>query len=282
MNSHKRNSQIKIYDSDATPIPVIALFEQIIKSTALISVLVKKDLTVRYKRSIIGIWWSLLNPLLTTVILFYIFNTAFKGKIANGEFFIPYILSGVLVITFFNQSLTMITDSISSNANIFTKINVRPELFAVAASISATINFIFGLVPLIIVSILTGVQIGWSALALVYVLICMMFTVVGLGLLAAISYIFFEDFRSIIQLIVTVLGYMTPVFYPISVLGPHTRPIIEANPLTSILSIFRHYVGNLEKCDWTNWLYSGCFSVGVFILGICVFEKLWPKAVTRL
>jgi ABC-type polysaccharide/polyol phosphate export permease len=155
-------------------------------------------------------------------------------------------------------------------------------MFAVAAAIAAAINFVLGLVPLIIVSVWSGVHVGLSAIAIIYVLICLDLIAIGLGLLCAISYIFFEDFRSIIQLLMMVIGYMTPVFYPLAVLGPHTRPIIEANPLTSILAIFRSNFGHLELSTGDNWLYSGIFSVGIFIIGIYIFEKLWPKAVVKI
>lgn len=270
------------YDTNVRQSPVIGLVRSVFRSTPLIGILVRKELAVRYKRSFIGIWWSLLNPLFTTAVLFYVFNTAFKNKINESHHFIPYILCGVLIVTFFNQSLTMISDSITGNADIFTKMYVRPEMFAIASAIAAGINFSFGLLPLLIVSIASGVHIGLAAFAILYVVICLICMSIGLGLLCAISYIFFEDFRSIIQLLLMVIGYMTPVFYPLAALGPHTRPVIEANPLTSLLAIFRYNFGNLEPSGYSNWLYSGVFSISALILGIFVFEKLWPKAVVKL
>jgi ABC-2 type transport system permease protein len=271
-----------IYDSNEKQLPIFGLLTKIFSSMDLILILVKKELAVRYKRSIIGIWWSLLNPVLTTAVLFYVFNTAFKNKFATSGHFIPYILCGVLIITFFNQSLTMVSDSIMGNASIFTKMYVRPELFGIAASLAAAINFAFGLIPLLVVCLWSGVSLGLSTFAIVYVVACMTLISIGLGLLCAISYIFFEDFRSIIQLILMILGYMTPVFYPLSVLGPHTRPVIEANPLTSVLAVFRVSFGNLEIATPKNWLYAGIFSVVIFLLGIYIFEKLWPRAVVKL
>jgi ABC-2 type transport system permease protein len=271
-----------VYDTDSHSLPIVGLLRNISDSRGLILVLIKKELAVRYKRSMIGVWWSLLNPLMTTAVLYYVFNTAFKSKISESNHFLPYILCGVLIISFFNQSLTMISDSIMGNANIFTKMYVRPELFAISAAVAAAINFGFGIVPLAIVSYWSGLHFGFSSIAIIYVLICMVLISIGLGLLCSISYIFFEDFRSIVQLLMMVIGYMTPVFYPLTVLGPHTRPIIEANPLTSILAIFRANFGHLELSTGFNWLYSGVFSVGVFLAGAFTFEKLWPRAVVKL
>jgi ABC-type polysaccharide/polyol phosphate export permease len=273
---------MNIYDSDKKDVPVYSTLKKVLSSRDLLLILIKKELALRYKRSFIGIWWSLLNPLLTTTVLYYVFNTAFKSKFAASNDFIPYILCGVLLITFFNQSLTMVADSITGNAPIFTKMYVRPELFGISAAIAAAINFCFGLIPLVVVCAINGVSIGLSAISVIFVLVCLVLIAIGLGLLCAIAYIFFEDFRSIISLMVMVIGYMTPVFYPLSALGPHTRPIIEANPLTSLLSIFRSSIGGLEVDSGYNWFHAAGFSIGIFWLGMYVFHKLWPRAIVRL
>lgn len=273
---------MNIYDSDVRVVPVFSTLRKLFNSKDLMIILIKKELAVRYKKSFIGIWWSLLNPLLTTTVLFYVFNTAFKSKFSESKQFIPYILCGVLLITFFNQSLTMVADSITGNASIFTKMYVRPELFGISAAVAAGINFCFGLIPLLIVCWVSGVKIEAGVIGTLFVLICLMLIAIGLGLLCAISYIFFEDFRSIISLIVMVIGYMTPVFYPLSVLGPHTRPIIESNPLTALVSIFRNGMGHLAIASLGNWIFAGGFSVGIFLLGMFIFHELWPRAIVRL
>lgn len=273
---------MNVYDSNKKEAPVFSTLKNIILSKDLLVILIKKELAVRYKRSFIGIWWSLLNPLLTTTVLYYVFNTAFKSRFSAYNHFIPYILCGVLLITFFNQSLTMVSDSITGNAPIFTKMYVRPELFGFAAAIAAAINFCFGLIPLVAICLVNGVSISLSALSVIFVVACLMLIAIGLGLLCAISYIFFEDFRSIISLLVMVIGYMTPVFYPLSALGPHTRPIIEANPLTSLLCIFRSGVGGLDAVSGYNWIHAAGFSVGFFLVGMYVFHKLWPRAIVKL
>ena len=142
---------MKIYDSAVKQTPVISQIRAIYESRDLLRLLVNRDLTVRYKRSVIGIWWSLLNPIFTTGVLFYVFNTVFKSRMPDGTSFLPYLLSGVLLMTFFNQGLTMAADSVAGGSGILTKVYVRPEVFAVSATISSAINFCFGLVPLTVV-----------------------------------------------------------------------------------------------------------------------------------
>ena len=132
---------MQVYDSAVKQTPVISQLKAIYASRGLLRLLIARDLTVRYKRSVIGIWWSLLNPLFTTAVMFYVFNTVFKSRLPTGQAFLPYLLSGVLLMTLFNQGLTMGADSLASGAGVLTKVYVRPEIFALSSTISSAINF---------------------------------------------------------------------------------------------------------------------------------------------
>jgi ABC-type polysaccharide/polyol phosphate export permease len=103
-----------VYDSSIPQTPVISALKSVWEKRSLLKLLVARDLTVRYKRSVIGIWWSLLNPLFTTAVMFYVFNTVFKSRLPDGQSFFPYLLSGVLMMTLFDHGLTLVADSIAS------------------------------------------------------------------------------------------------------------------------------------------------------------------------
>jgi ABC-type polysaccharide/polyol phosphate export permease len=273
---------MKIYDSAVKQTPVISQIRAIYESRDLLRLLVNRDLTVRYKRSVIGIWWSLLNPIFTTCVLFYVFNTVFKSRMPDGTSFLPYLLSGVLLMTFFNQGLTMAADSVAGGSGILTKVYVRPEVFAVSATISSAINFCFGLVPLTVVLLITGKHPGIKAPLVLVVMFCMILLTTGLGLLLAIAYINFDDSRSLIAILLLMLQYMTPVFYPISVLGPHTLAVIKLNPLTSYLMVFRNVYGGNGTTGWHMWAYMVASSLTIFILGFIVFVRKWPKVMAKI
>ena len=98
----------------------------------------------------------------------------------------------------------------------------------------------------------------------------------------AIAYVNFDDSRSLIQIFLLALQYMTPVFYPISVLGPHTKRVIELNPLTSYLSVFRDVFGNNYVASLNNWLMMGFSSIAMFCLGFYVFQRAWPRVVAKI
>ena len=275
-------STMQVYDSSARQIPVISQIRAIYENRGLLRLLVVRDLTVRYKRSVIGVWWSLLNPLFTTAILFYVFNTVFKSRLPGGSPFLPYLLSGVLLITLFNQGLTLGADAIASGAGVLTKVYVRPEIFAASAAISSAINFLIGLAPLTVVLLIYHKTPTWRFPLVLVMLLCMALFTTGLALLLAIAYVNFDDSRSLINIFLTALQYMTPIFYPLSVLGPHTRLVIQANPLTSFLQIFRREFGNSAVSNLHNWEIMIGSSILVFVFGFYIFGKSWPRVVAKL
>jgi ABC-type polysaccharide/polyol phosphate export permease len=273
---------MKLYDSAVKEIPVISQLKAIYESRGLLKLLIAKDLTVRYKRSIIGIWWSLLNPLFTTAVMFYVFNTVFKARLPNGYAFLPYLLSGVLVMTLFNQGLTLGADSIAQSAGVLTKVYVRPEVFALSSTISSAINFFIGLIPLTVVLLMSGQTPTWKFPFVFIVVGCMTLFGTGLALLLAIAYINFDDSRSLILIFLMALQYVTPVFYPISVLGPHTKRVILLNPLTSYLEVFRNVFGGNAVATFHEWLIMGGSAISVFLVGFIFFMRQWPKVVAKL
>ena len=104
----------------------------------------------------------------------------------------------------------------------------------------------------------------------------------GFSLLLAIAYINFDDSRSLITIFLMALQYMTPVFYPISVLGPHTKRVIMLNPLTSYLRVFRDVFGGNAVATFHEWLMMGGSAIALFLLGFVVFLRKWPKVVAKL
>lgn len=273
---------MQIYDSAAKRTPVISQLREIWASRGLLRLLVIRDLTVRYKRSVIGIWWSLLNPILTTTVLFYVFNTVFMRGLQNREAFLPYLFSGVLMMTLFNQSLNFAAESVSTGSGVLNKVYVRPEVFALSGPISSTINFIFGLVPLTVVLFLTHHSLSFNALLLPVFILAMALFTTGIGLLMAIAYLEFDDSRHLIAVLLLMLQYMTPVFYPINMLGDTTQRIIKLNPLTSYLDVFRNIYGNTYVATSADWLVVIVSSIIVFCGGLILFARWWPKGVTKL
>ena len=120
------------------------------------------------------------------------------------------------------------------------------------------------------------------AIMIIPIILFMIMLTTGLGLLFAIAYLEFDDARHLIQVFLMLLTYMTPVFYSLSALGPHTQEVIRKNPLTSFLNVFRESWGNTFNGTIHDWLYLASFSTITFALGFYLFAKWWPKGVTKL
>lgn len=271
-----------IYDSSARTNYFKELTTNLWDQRDLITLLVKRDLAVRYKRSILGLLWTLINPLITSLVLWMVFVHIFKAKLADGSQFAPYVLAGVLLMTFFNQAFMQATESIASGMGILQKVYVRPHVFAFASSISNSVNFILGLFVLVVVTFLVGDGISIFAPLTFLVILCILGLTIGLSLMTSILFIRFNDSKNIIAIILQLLFYLTPVFYPKDILSAPIRLIVSLNPLTSYLDIFRFVLADTGKATLFDWIYMFSSSAIVLLLGLVIFKKAWTKSVVMM
>ena len=270
------------YDSSARTNYFSELTTYLWKQRDLIKLLVKRDISVRYKRSILGLLWTMLNPLLTSLVLWFVFVTIFKPKLADGTQFAPYVLAGVLVMTFFNQGFIAAAESISGGVGILQKVYVKPQVFAVASSFSSAINFILGLVALVIVTFMVGDGISFLAPLTVLVVICMLGLTIGLALMTSILFIRFDDSKNIVAISLQLLYYLTPIFYPKDILSERVLLVVSINPLSSYLDVFRFVFANTGTATAFDWIYMFSSSIIVLIIGLAIFKRSWAKSVVMM
>jgi ABC-2 type transport system permease protein len=248
----------------------------------LLRLLVQQELTLRYKRSVIGIGWTLLNPMLTSFVLWIVFSFLFVGKLQSGQQFAPYLMAGILLSTFFNQGILQAANSIASNRRILTKVAVPPKIFAFAASLAAYINFLIGLIPLAIVVYISGQSLS-PFLPVVFLMgFFLALFVAGIGLALSVIFIRFEDAKNIVNVLLLILIYLTPVFYPLSILSEKMQHIVSLNPLTSYLDVFRWGFSNNASATIGDLIYLSVTGVFFFILGSYVFKRYWSRTVSML
>jgi ABC-type polysaccharide/polyol phosphate export permease len=248
----------------------------------LIKVLVSRDLTVRYRRSVLGIFWTMLNPLLTTLVLWFVFVGLFGGRLPDNQQYAPFVLSGVLVLTFFNQGFNQAADSLTSSYGIISKVYVPPQVFAFAGSISNAVNFMLGCIALILVSIVSGSGVNLIAPMSLVFLISMVFYVTGLGLIVATIYIRFDDTRNIVIVLLQLMTYLTPIFYPKNILSEPIKFIVNLNPLTSYLEVFRYVFCNTGIASLFDWIYMTLSGILFFYVGLKIFTRKWPTLVAMM
>jgi len=191
-------------------------------------------------------------------------------------------MAGILMNTFFNQSLMQSADSIASNGGVLTKIYVPPQIFAISSALAGLANFFIGLLPLALVCFVAGQPLAFTAPLVIVVGVALAFLTAGLGLALSILFIRFDDTRNIVNVLLMILMYLTPIFYPVSIMNETMQSIIKWNPLTSYLDIFRWAFSNNASPTLFNWIYMGIWSTFALLLGTYVFKKYWPRTVAML
>ena len=202
----------------------------------LVATLVVRELTVRYKRSTIGFVWTMLQPMLTMIVLHIVFSTMFRFQLANYP---VYVLAGVLFWNFFSQSIVASMNSLRGNAGILQKLPVPKAVFPVATVISGVVNLCLALVPLLAILIATGQSLQPALLFLpVSIVLAALFTL-GVGLLLSPLAVFFHDVVELVGVVLMLLMYLTPIFYPMTIIPERYRWLVRFNPIRSVLEVFR-------------------------------------------
>ena len=269
------------YDSDLSRRPLLSEFRNLWEYRDLIALLIRRDITVRYKRSTLGVWWTLLNPLLTTLILWMIFGQFFRFDTGDVPY-VVYLLSGILLITYFSQAVIASGSAIVNNSGILTKVYVPPEVFSFSAAGAALVNFMLSLIPLAIIQLVNGVGIPWTVVLVPLPVIAMLALATGIGLLVASAAVFFYDVLDLTGVALQLVSYLTPTFYPISIVPAAFIGIIYANPLFSYLDIFRNFMYGGEFSPAWSFVYMFASSIIALLLGVWVFSKSWRNLIAVL
>ena len=202
----------------------------------LVQALVARELKVRYRRSALGFLWTMLQPLLTMAVLHVVFSKVFRFDVQN---YAVYALSGILFWNFFSQSITTSMNSLRANAGLVSKLPVPKAVFPVATVVAGVVNLVLALVPLFVLLLWSGHHVGLAVLFLpVSILLAAMFAL-GAGLLLSPLAVFFVDIVELVGVGLTLLLYLTPVFYPMAILPERFRFLVRFNPIRSVLEVFR-------------------------------------------
>ena len=234
--------------------------------------LVRRDLTVRYKRSIIGFFWTMLNPLLLMIILTVVFSTLFRFEgIKNYP---TYFLSTYLVFGFFAQTTNQSMASLAWNGSLMKRVRVPKSIFAVSTTLSGLVNLCLAYVPLFLIMIVTDAPICLTVLYLpISFLLIAMFTL-GVSLLLSALAVYFEDVQHMYQVATFGLMYMTPIIYPISIVPYKWLYVIRANPLTHLVKLARDPVYGCTLPGEHVILASVAAAVIALVVGWVVFHRL--------
>ena len=245
----------------------------------LIQQLVSRDFKTKYKRSVLGIVWSFLNPLLTMLVQYVVFSTIFKSDIPN---FPVYLLTGIVLFNFFSEACSMGITSILGNASLITKVYVPKYIYPVTRVLSSGINMLFSLVPLLLMIFLTKTALTPAILLLPFALACLICFCTGMVLVLSAAMVFFRDTQFLWNVLSMIWMYATPIFYPESIIPARFLTIYKLNPLYHFIRFARTVIMDGVSPEPKAYLICFVFAVGSLIIGGLIFRKAQDKFVLYL
>jgi len=253
-------------------------FVDLYRYRELISLLVVRDLKVRYKRSVLGMGWTLLNPLLQMLVYTLVFSTIMKMGVPD---FPVFLLAGLLPWTLISVSISGSAHCLLNNQGLIRKVAVPQMVYPLAIVASKLVDLVFSLLPLAVIAVAMGrpPSLAWLALAPAMVLATVF--AAGLSLLFSSLTVFYRDMRHLIDILLQVWFYLTPVLYPVEYLEklpyPWVKAVLFLNPATAVIRCFQMplYEGRFPD---VNTLATAALSTAVVLaLGLFVFLRREPQ-----
>lgn len=225
--------------------------------------LVKRDFRKKYKRTVLGMGWSLLSPLLMLLVMSMVF-TRFFGR--DTPHYIIYLFCGNLVFTYFSESTKSGMRALTDNAKIFTKVTVPKYLFLFSKNIQTFISFLLTLVVFFLFVAIDGLPFTWKFICLLYPIICLVLFNIGVGLILSALYIFFRDTAYLYDVFVRLLTYLSAIFYTIDRYSAAIQNLFLLNPVYLFIRYFRKIV--IESTIPTVWFHLLMAADVMIVLGI--------------
>lgn len=202
----------------------------------LLAQLIARNIKVRYKRSVLGIAWTMLNPLLIMAILTLVFSSLFRVAV---EHYAVYLLSGLVLWNFFSQTTTLAMSELVWGGGLFHRIYIPRTVFALSAVGTGIVNLLFALVPLAIIMLATGAPLQSTLLFLPIPIVLTAMFALGVGLLLSVLAANFADVVEVYQIVITAWMYLTPIIYPVDIIPEQYRAFFNLNPMFHLLETFR-------------------------------------------
>jgi len=232
--------------------------------------MVIRDIKVKYKKSILGLLWSVLNPLLMMIVMTIVFSTLFKSDIKN---FPIYLLIGQITFSFFSDATNMSMMSIITNGSLLKKVYIPKYIFPASKTIFALVNFLFSLIAIAIVAIFTRQPISIHIIGLPLLIIYMFIFSLGIGLVLSSFAVFFRDLVHLYGILLLVWMYLTPIFYPVRIIPEKFLIFIKLNPMYHYISYFREILLYNRWPSFKMNIICLTFAILSLILGSIVFYR---------
>ncbi len=256
-----------IYDSSLQGFAPLIELKEIWRYRDLIFFLVRRDMTARYKRSVLGVAWTMLNPLGMMIVLSIVFSQLFHAV----ESYPAYLLSGYIAWTFFAQSTNSAINSLVWGGDFFKRIYVPRSIFAIAAVGTGLVNLILSLIPLFLVMLVSGITLRWTIIFLPIPMLFLSCFALAVGLLISTMGIYFPDVVEMYHVALLAWFYLTAVLYPVEIVPDRYRVFIDFNPAYHLVKFFRQPVYEGVIPSWENFLLAAGIAIIPLIIAFWIF-----------
>ncbi len=243
--------------------------------------LVSKDFKIKYRRSVLGVAWSVLNPLFTMLVITKVFEMLLRVQIEN---FATYYILGYAIWNFFSESTSLALTSIVSSASLIKKVYIPKYIFPLEKCLFSLVNFAFTLIAVVFVMLVQGVIPTANALLFpIPVLYCFIF-VCGVSLFLSAATVYFRDVQHLYGVLLTILMYLTPIIYPLDLLENHAfiAKIVHLNPITHYVEYFRALIMYNNIPGIKENIVCLAMALMTFVIGAFVFKKAEGKFILHI
>ena len=245
----------------------------------LIRQLVSRDFKTKYKRSVLGVFWSFLNPLLTMAVQYVVFSSLFRFDIPHYP---VYLITGIVIFNFFTEATNMALTSIVGNAGLITKVYMPKYIYPLTRVLSSLVNLVISLIPLMLVTLFSGIVPTKAYFLVIFVLVCLTVFSLGVGLLLAAAMVFFRDVQFLWGVLTMIWMYLTPIFYPESILPDNVAWVLGVNPLYYFITFARTCVMDGISPEPVVYVQCALMALGSLLIGALVFRKSQDRFVLYL
>lgn len=246
------------------------MLEQFLKNQFLFEELVKRDFKVKYKRTVLGMGWSILLPLLTLLVMNIVFSHFFGRGMKH---YTIYLFCGNLLFNYYREATSNGMNSLMSNSRIFSKINVPKYIFLLSRNVTSLINFGLTLIVFFIFCIVDRVEFGIHFLALIYPIICMVIFNLGIGLILSALFVFFRDMSYLYDIFTMLLMYLSAIFYTVDIMPEKYQTMFLLNPVYVYIKYFRTVVLDGQVPSFELHLLGAFYAVMAILVGAWIYKK---------
>ena len=249
-----------------------AFVNQLRKDSYILGAMVKKNFKAQYRNSVLGVLWTVLNPLLNMIVLSLVFSKLFNR---GGELGIypVYLLCGNLIFNMMRQITMQSLNCLVSNSGLIKKVKISYSIFPVSNMFTALVNFGVAFIALIIVMLIVGQQFHWTILLTISIVPAVLLFSLGVGYILSSLFVFFRDVKHIYEVGITLWTYLTPIFYSANQLGGGiVTDIVSLNPMTHYVTAFRNIIQWGVVPSGIEYLICYAWAIGMLVIGYLIFK----------